>query len=360
MKLNLSSRKIRSLFRGILILSVCGNVTGTDLDEAFLLEKNGDLTGARVLYLQWLDTAVNRNQPDYGRTLLHVLRMGGDKTDLLNTLDSYLPGVQNTQDRKEILKFAAFLSDLSGMEERAAGYFILLEGEDGQAQVWKKDEYYSLLNGGQSPQGDPLAGESAYHKESDFKNISILYLLHLNSVSDDSGKLKEWQEKMDSRYPFLREYPDWLFLNWYCSRGRNINEQAELYSSLIKKDFPGSLEAGLIDGTIHLYPSPFYLLYTAENNAVHAEDDEGDAYSEDTPDLSVTPYYLQAGAFGSRSNAEELRQEIYAKSSLNAEIIQSENIYKVIIRSDNPDRDAGVLQAGGFDVFRTLPPDSNH
>ncbi len=330
------------------------------MTEAALLEKNGDISGARSLYHQWLNEEANRNRSDYGRTLLHVLRLGGDRQGLFNILDSCLSGVRNIQDRIEILKFGAYLSNLSGMEERSTYYFSLLESLDESAASWIGN-YYSLINNSYTNLEDPLAGNSSYQRESDFKEAAVLYLIYLNITTAEDQDITDWQERMDARYPFLQNYPEWLFLNWYFSRERNMEVQEDYFSSLLAERFPTAPETGLLKGDIQLFPSPVYLL-----TDVHSDlslPNEEPAESCQLPGgigSSGKLYYLQAGAFGQKANAEELKQEINKQSPLNAEVIQSGDIYKVLIRTYDPDKDSGVLRAGGFDVFRTLPPDPNH
>ena len=360
MKLNLITRKSRVLIGSLLTFFLCTvSLYGDNLTDAALLEKNGDISGARSLYLQWLSEEANRSRSDYGRTLLHVLRLGGERQSLFEVLDSFLPGVKNTQDKMEILKFGAYLSDLSGMEKKAAHYFSLLSSFNESVPSWKMD-YYSLLNNSNTDLEDPLAGNSSYHREADFADTAILYLIHLNESAANMDIL-DWQVRMDIRYPFLRDYPEWLFLNWYFSRGRKMKAQEENFSSLLIERFPAAPETGVVKGNIQLFPSPSYLLTEANPvlSLLNTEPTEMDQPSG-TVSSSEKLYYLQAGAFGQEANAEELREEISRKAALNAEVIQSGNVYKVIVRTYEPDRDSEILRAGGFDFFRTLPPDPNH
>ena len=314
-----------------------------DLNRASLLEKEGRSDEARALYLLWLKAEENRESPSYGRTLLHLLRMGGDSQELLEQLDNFLPGVGNPQDRNEILKFAGYLADLTGDSSRSAAYFSSLSG-DGRLD-WIRD-YNSMAEGSAIPPDDPLLISFQTADQNYIKNKALIYLLFLNSADKDKRTLINWQEQAEVRFPFLREYPEWYYISWYCYSGIEEESKVRDYRAALLNRFPSSPEAALIRGRIRLMVNPSFFIFSEPRDT---------AAADPLPDDTIS--YLQAGAFGTFANAAALQKAISEKTGLSAEIRSEDSVFKVVVKTLRAEQDMALLKELGFDVFRILPAD---
>lgn len=343
------NRLILSLRKGLLLFYIGCSCTlsflgADDLSTAVEYEKSGQISEARTLYLSWLKKELDNQHPSYGRTLLHVLRLGGDSDEILNVLDSYLPGVTNSHDRIEILKFAAYVADLSGKGEKAKEYFSKLQSIEKGEYDWILS-YYDVLKGSEIPPEDPLTVFFHTNNEHYVKNKALVYFLYLNIVSADLGQVINWQEQMEGQFPFLKNYPEWLFFNWYFYSLGEKQDRADEYKSILIDNFSNSPETAIAEGRMSLLSNTAFLI------------GGGNPSTEDlVPATPASPvqalFYLQAGAFGSRANAVSLQKDIKRQTGLSASIIKRGESFKVIIETPSPDKDQKQLTRAGFEVFR--------
>jgi len=267
--------------------------------------------------------------------------MGGDIDDILNVLDSYLPAVTNSHDRIEILKFAGYVADLSGKSEKAKEYFSSLHDMKNGEYDWILS-YYGVLKGSEKIPEDPLTISFHTNNELYVKNKALVYFFYLNIASDDLNQVINWQEQAEGRFPFLRNYPEWLFFNWYFYSHAEKQDRADEYKSILMHKFSKAPETAIAEGRMSLLSNPAFLI-------------GGGALILEDP-VPATPvqvrFYLQAGAFSSQANAVYLQQDIKRKTGLSASINKRGEVFKVIIETGNPGKDQRQLAGAGFEVFR--------
>lgn len=345
------NRSILSPEKGFLLLILyclfsLSLLEADDLSTASGFEKNGQSSEARSLYISWLKKEANHTNPSYGRTLLHVLRMGGDSDEIFQLLDLCYSGVSNLHDRIEVLKFGAYVADLSGRSEKAEVYFSRLHEMENMQYDWILF-YYDVIKGSDEAPEDPLA--VAFHTNSELfvKNKALVYFIYLSNNNEDLRSVINWQEQAEGLFPFLKKYPEWLFLNWYFySRGGDMVRAGD-YKTILQNNYPKSPETAIAVGRIRLLSNPAFLI------------GQGDSETLDTAvpavDFQVL-FYLQAGAFSSRANAVSLQQDIKSKTGFSSSLHKRGEIYKVVIETNDPVRDQKLLGRNGFEVFRIPQP----
>ena len=341
-------RKIRIIKKHLpyvflLLSAVPVFLTANDLSDAQNLENRGNTEEARSIYIRWLETGENRATPSFGRTLLHLLRMGGDRKELLELVDRHFPFVNNSEDRREILKYGAFLADLSGQFQRAGRYYSILENAGENQFDWVGD-YYNISGNEVFDPADPLLFPASLETEEHAKNRAIVYLLSLSGNSSTNREFQDWLIRAEIKFPFLQNYPEWLYMVRLCCIDLNLPDKAETCEDRLLREYPDSPEAAVIRGEIHSLPAPLFFL-TAEQPP-----------AEEVILSTVQKDFIQAGAFSSRKNAESLDFSIREKTGLTPYVLQTGSVFKVLLESSFPERDLDLLKRNGFDGFRIPQP----
>jgi len=309
------------------------------------LEDAGHAREARALYLDWLEIPVSRGSAQFGRILLHYLRMGGDTEQSLAVLEANLPYVEESEDRADLLLLGAVLADLAGHSEVSASYYRSM-GEEGRNSSSWLSAYHALSSTPDVPPPDPLIVPIESNREESLKNAALLYLMYLHRTGAGRPDLLNWLEQAAGHFPFLETYPDWLLLQYQSFTMLGMAERAGQYRRKLLKDFPESPEASVLIGRAELFPLPVFLL---DGDVLSGQ--EGEVLG---PAVSTAPR-LQAGAFGSEDNAVSLEEELESLG-FDAFITREGGVLKVLIRTGEPERDARRLKAAGYDTFIVPSP----
>ncbi len=318
---------------------------GSDLDRAADLEASGDLESAADLYESWLNRRANRTDPDYGRTLLHLLRSGGSPGGQLALLEKYLPYVNNAYDREEVLKFGAYLAELSGNLELAEKYFILLQEKDPRYD-WIPS-YLNLQEDKIRSVDDPLMSSLLLDDEDHIASRLILYLLTLSLKPETGREAENWIRLAEQTYPFLVEHPSWLYQVWSVSGIFELDELTDKYRERLIRNFGESPESGIVEFRISPYGNP--LLLSAYSSI-------GESPGEETPAAAATGEFLQLGSFSDLGNAESLKENVEGNTSFSLRIVFQDGLYKVLLPTASAESDRQNLKQRGFDSFRVNLP----
>ncbi len=148
------------------------------------------------------------------------------------------------------------------------------------------------------------------------------------------------------------------------------------YSTKLIREYPLSMEAAVVQGNIHLLPSPFWYFVprkmpapliasgTANEESPGSEPEKNvnppektDKTSDDEkiPDESAAILHYQLGFFRNRENAQDLIQRLTDagfKASVQEELRQSGTLYFAVIVKENPDGNMGAqLKNAGFECY---------
>ena len=331
-----------SVFFLLIFFSPC--LRGNDLDRAAELEASGDLESAADLYENWLNRSSNRTDPDYGRTLLHLLRSGGAPDLQLTLLEKFLPYVNNAYDKNEVLKFGAYLAELTGNLDLAEKYFSLLNREYPRYE-WVIS-YLNLQEGKISRIEDPLMSSLMLESEDHISNRLILYLLSLSPETEQDNATGIWIQRAENAFPFLRNKPSWLYHVWSVSRMFQLDEMTREYEKLLLQEFEDSPETGIVESRISLYSNPYSLAVYATVTDPNGEDMK----------MSVETEFLQLGSFSDLSNAEGMKEELERNTSFSIRIVQQTGQYKVLLATESAESDQKLLKQKGYDSFKVGIP----
>ena len=105
-----------------------------------------------------------------------------------------------------------------------------------------------------------------------------------------------------------------LLTLWYTTAEKKYAEE-------LNKEFPSSMEAGIVKGKIQIYPAPFWYFLPRKNAAVPSIEKDNTDFSieekkssEKTPDTSNTKALkAQLGLFREKANAEAFAEKVISK-----------------------------------------------
>lgn len=153
------------------------------------------------------------------------------------------------------------------------------------------------------------------------------------------------------------QLPAVLFTLWYVNNDSDAAEQ-------LKKKFPQSPEANVVNGTNSVMPTPFWYFVPRKGNALaKANDSKASAI---VPEKTTAPSKsenvkeekvkrLQTGLFGKKENASAMVQRLKEKgfsAYIEEEKRPSGNIYFLVIVDENESGTMGLmLKTAGFDCY---------
>jgi len=154
--------------------------------------------------------------------------------------------------------------------------------------------------------------------------------------------------------------PQVLLTLWYITGSAGYGEK-------LKKEFPSSPEAAIVNGTVQMLPAPFWYFIPRQGISQPdiANTDDGDATArivsgqEDTvePPASVSEKIvrLQLGLFREQANAQGLVKQLKDKgftAAITTEKRPSGTTYFIVVVDENADGTMGVqLRTAGFECY---------
>lgn len=307
---------------------ICTPAGASDLlERASSLEREGKSEDARLLYIQWLSVSDSSESEQFGRILIHTLRMPAPLSEDLSLIKKHLYRVNSEPDKKDILKTAIILSELSGNQELTQYYL---------------SEFSELETGGS-------AGSSA-NSRADL-TIARLTLLsdskyeYMGALIEnaESPKLLMWIDRVHQQNPSLITEVDWLYQLYKVLSKEGYSSQAEIFKTRILKDFPGSVEASILNHQVSILSGPEDLFEGAESH------DDIEVNPLPVPTVELT--YYQAGAFQNYDNALQLKTEL-EELGLVVLVRKDGAVLKVIVESSNDDFTTKVLNEKGIQSFK--------
>lgn len=155
--------------------------------------------------------------------------------------------------------------------------------------------------------------------------------------------------------------PSLLLTLWYVTADST-------YSSQLTKEFPASMEAGIVNGKVQIYPAPFWYFMPRKNIAqpVAEQNNETSETSTDKaekpenksatkPDNSEKPAKYQLGLFRDKNNAQSYVDKLATKgftAYVHQETKPSGTIYySVIVDEKKSGTVADELRSAGFECY---------
>lgn len=312
----------------LLFLLICTSAEAADLlDSAVRLEREGKNEEARSMYIQWLSESGSSESERFGRILIHTLRIPGTLDEDLNLIKKHLHKVSLEPDRKDVLKTALILSELSGNQ--------------------KLTQYY--LSALTTPNSTSNSSSTASDQEDltivRFTRSSDIKYKYIEALKENAGspKLLLWIDRAHQQYPFLITEADWLYQLYKVLSEEGYSSQAEIFKTRLVKDFPESVETSLLNNYISPLLGPEELFSGIE------ESDDIEIAVLPVPALTITLY--QVGAFQDNHNAQGLRAEL-AEAGLETLVTKDGTAYKVVVESHNDDLTLEILKEKGIEAFR--------
>lgn len=144
--------------------------------------------------------------------------------------------------------------------------------------------------------------------------------------------------------------PSLLLTLWY------ITGEDE-YAKQLTKEFPSSMESGIVNGKIQIYPAPFWYFLPRKTTAVPLTQDE---VQEKTPEPAVTKETekitrYQLGLFRDKNNAENYARKVSEKgfSAYTKTVTKpSGTIYYTVVVDEVPENNISQrLKSAGFECY---------
>lgn len=320
----------------LLFLQLCTAAGASDLlDRAGSLEREGKSEDARVLYIQWLSKSDSSESDRFGRILIHTLRMPAPLEEDLNLIKSNLYRVNSVQDKKDIIRTALILCELSGKYDLTQQYLTALSA--------------LYEDTGISADGDVTIARLTMSSDIKYEYMAAL------EENAESPRLLMWIDRAHNQHPSLITEADWLFQLQKVLNEAGYSSQAEIFKKRILKDFPDSIEASLLNKQISPLTGPEELFSGAEESEViEADLSAGNTSTDPLPDLSSEYTLFQAGAFQGSENASRLKTEL-EEAGLVSHVNKDGSAYKVIVESRNDDFTLNVFKEMGIQAFRIHP-----
>ncbi|MBF9015090.1 MULTISPECIES: SPOR domain-containing protein [unclassified Oceanispirochaeta] len=320
----------------LLFLQLCTAAGASDLlDRAGSLEREGKSEEARVLYIQWLSKSGSSESDSFGRILIHTLRMPAPLKEDLNLIKKNLYRVNSVQDKKDIIRTALILCELSGNHELTQQYLSALSALYEDAGV--------------SPGRDVTISRLTMSSDIKYEYMAAL------EENAESPRLLMWIDRAHNQHPFLITEADWLFQLQKVLNKAGYSSQAEIFKKRILKDFPDSIEASLLNKQIFPLAGPEELFSGAEDSEVIQDNiSAADPSTDPLPDSSSEYTLYQAGAFQKYENASRLKIEL-EEAGLVSHVKKEDSAYKVIVESRNDDLTIKILNEKGIQAFRIYP-----
>jgi hypothetical protein len=312
----------------LLFLLICTTAGAADLlDRAASLEREGKSEDARLLYIQWLSKSGSSESVQFGRILIHALRIPAPLEEDLKLIKKHLHRVTSEPDKKDILKTALILSELSGNQELTQHYLSALS---------------ALESGGSTSSTAISRDDLTIARLTLSSDIKYEYMGALIDNAE-SPKLLMWIDRAHQQHPALITEADWLYQLYRVLNKEGYSSQAEIFKKRILKDFPSSVEASILNHQVSTLSGPEELFAGAENY------DDIEVNPLPVPTVEYTLY--QAGAFQGNDNAHKLKAEL-EEAGLVALVRKDGAVYKVIVESRNDDLTLKILKEKGIQTFR--------
>ena len=313
------------LFGLLLLFSSIGySVFPETWNNALTLENSGDISGARALYITWLDE--NPGVSGYADVLIHAASLYDSPLDAIGLMEIYSTRTPHTDSFGIFARMAALESSL-GLPREAAEHFELASRIGGTAgDQWLLEALALRFGMGEYPEvrtgGLRLSKmtDNAFIMDESFALASLSLALE--------GKADEALIEIESHirnHSKIHSPLVWLAMRDIAAASGD-SERIHQSIDALHEEFPSSVVHYLVTARILEWISPAaYILGI-------------DSYSGNS---------VQTGAFRSRDGAASLRMRL-ENDGFTAWIEQNGDIWKVLV--NDPDGDVvSRLVAGGYD-----------
>lgn len=204
---------------------------------------------------------------------------------------------------------------------------------------------------------------SAVRNSNSEKIMSFVKLYEQWSILCKAQNVKETEESivMLKTYTTLESmktvHPQILLTLWHIT-GENT------YAEKLKKQFPNSLESGIVKGEVQVLPAPFWYFVPRKGESVPEVDNASTKITTTTEKESKTINTnkktekitkQQLGLFRDKANAESLVKKLKEKgfvANITSEIRPSGTTYYLVIVDENSDNSMGdELRTAGFECY---------
>nr|MBP3282615.1 SPOR domain-containing protein [Treponema sp.] len=289
----------------------------------------------------------------------------------LGYLRKTVPNMKNAADRRYGYAFLASVQEQMGQYADAQKSYAAAAAIDAGNAVGvpKKtseqlviDSVRCALSVGDSSSADRYL-DSAVKNSKDEKIIAYVKLYTQWSALCKADDFSDTKTAVSALKSYLSEksmkivHPQ-ILLTLY-----HITGQSE-YSKKLKSDFPGSMEAGILDGSVGLLPTPFwYFVPRSETSVADIVPSVSVQESKNSPEAAEKPKSggkkvkkQQIGYFRDEDNANKLVKKLRGagfSGKIQKETKPSGNTYYLVYVEENEKGDmASKLKAAGFDCLQ--------